>query len=112
MVAGIIAFLTVAGTGYYLYRLAPRVLARAAHQAAPPLAYQRYVHGFEQRMTEREALLILGFAEGEGVMLQRPLRDTVRARYHRVMSHLHSDVDGSPYIAAKINEARDVLLRP
>jgi DnaJ homolog subfamily C member 19 len=119
MVAGIVVLLAIGGGGYYLLRIAPRVLARAGASAntatrsgrAPPL-YQQYVHGFQVQMTEREALLILGFGEQAATQLfQSPSRDDIRERFRLVMAQLHSDVDGSPYIATKVNEARDMLMR-
>jgi DnaJ homolog subfamily C member 19 len=111
MVAALLALATAGGVGYYLFRLAPRVASRMQGRAttvAPPLLYQRYVHGFEKTMTEREALLVLGL-DGASTTFHRPSKEKVREHYRQVMAHLHSDVGGSPYLATKVNEARDVL---
>ncbi|KAI9929283.1 hypothetical protein ASPWEDRAFT_36726 [Aspergillus wentii DTO 134E9] len=62
-----------------------------------------YKGGFEQRMTRREASLILELPE-------RTLnKDKVRKKHRQLMLLNHPDRGGSPYLATKINEAKEFL---
>jgi len=61
---------------------------QAAHQSA---------------MSEREACDLLGLQPGCS-------RDEVVAAHRRLMLKVHPDRGGSDYLAAKLNEARDLLL--
>jgi len=54
-------------------------------------------------MDRAEALRVLGLDDGADA-------DAVKAAHKRLISGLHPDHGGSDYLAAKINEAKDVLL--
>lgn len=54
-------------------------------------------------MSRSEALKVLGLQEGAN-------DDDIRAAHRRLMLQNHPDKGGTDYIAAKINEAKDVLL--
>jgi hypothetical protein len=54
-------------------------------------------------MSRAEALKVLGLQEGAS-------EDDIRAAHRRLMLQNHPDKGGTDYIAAKINEAKDVLL--
>jgi hypothetical protein len=57
-----------------------------------------------ERMTRAEALLVLGLNEGA-------TKKEIVAQYRRLISKVHPDTPGgSTYLAAQINQARDVLL--
>lgn len=53
-------------------------------------------------MSVEEALQILGLSG-------TPSRDEITRAYRKVMQQLHPDRGGNEYLAAKVNEARDVL---
>jgi hypothetical protein len=63
---------------------------------------ERGPHG-KLTMSREEALEILGLDEGAD-------EKTIKAAYHRLMANVHPDRGGTSYLAAKINEAKDILL--
>lgn len=66
--------------------------------AAPP------PRGPSGRMSRAEALSVLGLSEGAD-------EAAIRAAWLRLMQAAHPDRGGSAWLAARLNEARDVLLR-
>ncbi|XP_077584606.1 dnaJ homolog subfamily C member 15 [Stigmatopora nigra] len=61
-----------------------------------------YKGGFEGKMSKREASLVLGISPVN-------TKAKVREAHRRIMVLNHPDKGGSPYLAAKINEAKDLL---
>lgn len=71
---------------------------RAAEAAQPPPGA-----GAGGKMTREEALQVLGLQEGAD-------EAAIRAAHRRLMRAAHPDQGGSDWLAARINQARDVLL--
>lgn len=72
-------------------------------KAAGPRMRQFYKGGFLSEMTKREAAQILGLRESAP-------EQKVKDAHRKIMIANHPDAGGSSYIAAKVNEAKDILL--
>ncbi|KAM7283167.1 mitochondrial import inner membrane translocase subunit TIM14 [Ixodes scapularis] len=66
------------------------------------LGSKYYKGGFEAKMSKREAGLVLGVSSTAS-------RSKLKNGHKKIMLLNHPDRGGSPYLAAKINEARDLL---
>lgn len=56
-------------------------------------------------MSQEEAYQILGLAAGASTA-------DIRAAHRRLMKRVHPDMGGSAFLAAKLNQAKDVLIHP
>jgi len=94
----------IAGFGVAAAAMATRyaITAYQAFKAAPPRLRRFYDGGFLPEMTKREASQILGVRESAQA-------DRIKAAHKRIMVANHPDAGGSSYLAAKINEAKDIL---
>ncbi|KAL3474165.1 hypothetical protein BJX99DRAFT_231987 [Aspergillus californicus] len=91
--AGVAAFLGRAGfVAFRRYRGGTNALGKAFYKG-----------GFEQRMNRREAALILEVPE------RNLNKDKIRKKHRQLMLLNHPDRGGSPYLATKINEAKEFL---
>jgi hypothetical protein len=93
----------------------PRALQHAAalleaylKQATPIASAQRQIsapadHGDSGGMSMKEALEVLGLSEGADLA-------SIHTAHRRLMRGADPDAGGSPYLAARIDEARDVLV--
>jgi DnaJ family protein C protein 19 len=68
------------------------------------MAKRFYRGGFEDKMTRREAALVLGVRESAAP-------ERVRDRHRKMLMLNHPDKGGSTYLAEKVNEAKDFLLK-
>lgn len=87
----------VAGTALTAVGLLGRALLRQSAMV------KYYKGGFEPIMNRREASLILGVSPNSNP-------DKVKQAHKRIMLLNHPDRGGSPYLATKINEAKDRLM--
>ncbi|KAI0707361.1 hypothetical protein C8Q76DRAFT_629303 [Earliella scabrosa] len=59
--------------------------------------------GFKAKMDRKEAIAILGLKDGP------QLKNRLKDAHRQIMLANHPDRGGSPYLASKINEAKDLL---
>ncbi|KAF4614165.1 hypothetical protein D9613_007916 [Agrocybe pediades] len=59
--------------------------------------------GFRAKMDRKEAIAILGLKDGP------KMRSQLKDAHRHIMLANHPDRGGSPYLASKINEAKDLL---
>eukprot|EP00299_Pterocystis_sp_00344_P010900 c498_g1_i2.p1 GENE.c498_g1_i2~~c498_g1_i2.p1 ORF type:complete len:108 (+),score=23.06 c498_g1_i2:31-354(+) len=104
MTSVFLAGCAVAGAAY-----AARAIVKAGRAGKPLLSAFRpsksfYEGSFDHQMNKKEASMILDVKENAS-------RPEVMTRYKKLMVLNHPDQGGSEYIATKINEAKDFMLK-
>ncbi|KAH7620102.1 putative Mitochondrial import inner membrane translocase subunit TIM14-1 [Nannochloris sp. 'desiccata'] len=89
------------GAAAYAARTA--LVAFQGFKAAGPRMKQFYKGGFLPEMNRREASQILGIRESAP-------DEKIKEAHRRIMIANHPDAGGSSFIAAKVNEAKDILM--
>ncbi|CAK7202643.1 mitochondrial import inner membrane translocase subunit TIM14 [Sporothrix curviconia] len=79
------------------------VALRRSRGGAGSLGKAFYKGGFESKMTKKEATLILSLNE------RAVTKDKIRKAHRTLMLLNHPDRGGSPYLATKVNEAKELL---
>lgn len=90
-----------------VYRFASRALyKKLAAALAADRPYSLYECGFPERFNRPEALEALGFEQSN----KKPSEEEIKKKYRELMKELHSDIGGTPYIAQRLNEAKEASL--
>ena len=106
--------LMLAGAGIAVAAFGARALIRSFRSmqkqvnviSKSPLFSSTYYYkgGFDPKMTRREAALILGISPSSS-------EARIIKIHKRLMGLNHPDRGGSPYLASKITEAKDILVK-
>ncbi|EIE80523.1 hypothetical protein G6F46_005163 [Rhizopus delemar] len=84
-------------------RLGLRAFQEYQKMPKAPRLSKFYKGGFDAKMNKREAALILGIRESQAT------RAKIKEAHRRIMLLNHPDRGGSPFLALKINEAKEFL---
>ncbi|KAF8150801.1 hypothetical protein B0H34DRAFT_730217 [Crassisporium funariophilum] len=93
----------ILGIGAIAAAIAGRSLLRRGLFAGKGAAEEWAKGGFKAKMDRKEAIAILGLKDGP------KMRSQLKDAHRHIMLANHPDRGGSPYIASKINEAKDLI---
>lgn len=88
----------------YLLRYSPLLQRLWHHSWRSRATADRKIHGNSVGMGQEEALEVLGLVLGAS-------EDEIVVAHRRLIQKFHPDRGGSDYLAARINQAKDVLLQ-
>ncbi|KAJ4425008.1 mitochondrial import inner membrane translocase subunit TIM14 [Gnomoniopsis sp. IMI 355080] len=100
--ASILAWGAGIGAAAFLGR-AGMIAWRRSRGGAGAMGQAFYKGGFEPRMNRKEASLILSLNE------RAVTKEKIRKAHRTLMLLNHPDRGGSPYLATKVNEAKEFL---
>ncbi|KAF2865221.1 hypothetical protein BDV95DRAFT_507597 [Massariosphaeria phaeospora] len=101
MVSALVMVLGLGATAFF--GRAALVALRRSGAGGAALGRGYYKGGFEPKMTRKEAALILEMPE-RGIT-----KELLRKKHRQLMLMNHPDRGGSPYLATKVNEAKEML---
>ena len=87
---------------FQIWKPLGQVITETAKKISTPSFSSYYKGGFEQKMNRWELSIILGVSPSAS-------KPKIRAAHRRIMILNHPDKGESPYLATKINEAKDLL---
>ncbi len=87
----------------YLDRVHPDWRDSEAEDAGRGASGERGMRGGEGAMTRKDAYEVLGLEPGA-------TEAEIKSAYHRLIAGLHPDKGGSTFLAAKVNQAKEILL--
>ncbi|KAH9935248.1 hypothetical protein B0H21DRAFT_780858 [Amylocystis lapponica] len=93
----------IVGVGAIAAAFAGRQLLRRGVIGGKGAAEQWVKGGFKAKMDRKEAIAILGLKDSP------QMRQRLKDAHRHIMLANHPDRGGSPYLASKINEAKDLL---
>eukprot|EP01102_Stenamoeba_stenopodia_P020137 TRINITY_DN7757_c0_g1_i1.p1 TRINITY_DN7757_c0_g1~~TRINITY_DN7757_c0_g1_i1.p1 ORF type:complete len:114 (-),score=25.89 TRINITY_DN7757_c0_g1_i1:68-409(-) len=101
------AAMLVAGLAVYSATRVVRLVGEKAPKNIPSVVKRTYPGGFAPKMTADEAMCILNFTE----TTKAPNKEDIIKMHKKLMGANHPDRGGSTFLASKINEAKDLLLK-
>ncbi|XP_038658548.1 dnaJ homolog subfamily C member 15 [Scyliorhinus canicula] len=87
---------------FRLWKPVRQMIVETVRTIPSPSFSAYYKGGFEAKMSKREASHVLGVSPSAS-------RTKIGEAHKRIMLLNHPDKGGSPFLAAKINEAKDLL---
>ncbi|KFU91775.1 DnaJ subfamily C member 15, partial [Chaetura pelagica] len=87
---------------FHLWKPLEQAITDTANWISTSSLSSYYKEGFEQKMSRRDASLILGVSPSAG-------KAKIGTANRRMVILNHPDKGGSPYLATEIDEAKDLL---